>query len=176
MGFLVFTSVGHFVFSPLLEKENSKTLQLNSCGAIFLAISSRWSISSSSAVAWNDETWPLVTIVFAAPHKCSEHHWSTFNMLAYNLAWHTHIFAQIQYKLRRYLDEFLPSLDSSPLPIPPLPSSPISSSTLASGGWSFPTRFHLQGPPSENQKNMSPRRERRPSLNVPEPKQLVFCI
>lgn len=101
MGFLVFTSVGHFVFSPLLEKENSKTLQLNSCGAIFLAISSRWSISSSSAVAWNDETWPLVTIVFAAPHKCSEHHWSTFNMLAYNLAWHTHIFAQIQYKLSK---------------------------------------------------------------------------
>ena len=118
MGFLVFTSVGHFVFSPLLEKENSKTLQLNSCGAIFLAISSRWSISSSSAVAWNDETWPLVTIVFAARHKCSEHHWSTFNMLAYNLAWHTHIFAQIQYKLRRYLDEFsaIPWFQSTPDP------------------------------------------------------------
>ena len=39
------------VFSLLLENENSKRLQLNSCGAIFLAISSRWSISSSSAVA-----------------------------------------------------------------------------------------------------------------------------
>lgn len=155
MGFLVFTSVGHFVFSPLLEKENSKTLQLNSCGAIFLAISSRWSISSSSAVAWNDETWPLVTIVFAAPYvsvvNTTDQHACLQSCMTYS-----HICSDsIQITVRRYLDEVLPSLDSS-LPIPPLPSSPTSSSTLASGGWSFSTRFHLQGPPSENRKKICP--------------------
>ncbi len=70
------------------KQRHNNTLQLNSCGAIFLAISSRWSISSSSAVAWWDLTVSHDSFCGSSlVQSVVKTKWSTWSV--YNLTWHT---------------------------------------------------------------------------------------